>query len=155
MKKKTSKKSMTLKKKILLIVVSIFLVAIISFFTGYGIYAYQLIKSVPAELTEEVAKQNQTYIKELYKEPLIQNLPYAITANEINLHAKSGILIDATTGWILYEKNADEVIPPASMTKVVLMYLALDALEKGQIKLTDKIDLPPESWAINAPPHSS
>ena len=155
MKKKTSKKSMTLKKKILLIVVSIFLVAIISFFTGYGIYAYKLIKSVPAELTEEVAKQNQTYIKELYKEPLIQNLPYAITANEINLHAKSGILIDAATGWILYEKNADEVIPPASMTKVVLMYLALDALEKGQIKLTDKIDLPPESWAINAPPHSS
>ena len=57
MKKKTSKKSMTLKKKILLIVVSIFLVAIISFFTGYGIYAYQLIKSVPTELTEEVAKQ--------------------------------------------------------------------------------------------------
>ena len=47
MKKKTSKKSMTLKKKILLIVVSIFLVAIISFFTGYGIYAYKLINSVP------------------------------------------------------------------------------------------------------------
>ena len=64
MKKKTSKKSMTLKKKILLIVCSVFLVAIISFFTGYGIYAYQLNKSVPAELTEEVTKQNQTTTNE-------------------------------------------------------------------------------------------
>ena len=85
MKNKKTKKAMTLKKKILLIVASIFLVAIISFFTGFGIYAYQLNKSVPAELTEEVAQQNQTYIKELYKEPLIQNLPYSITENEINI----------------------------------------------------------------------
>ena len=73
---------------------------------------------------EEVANQNQNYIKELYKEPLIQNLPYAIPANEINLHAKSGILIDAATGWILYEKNADEKAYPASTTKILTALVA-------------------------------
>lgn len=154
-KKKNSYKKFSLKKKIILICVSVISLAIISFFTGFGIYAYKLNKAIPIELSSEVLQQNQSVIKELYTEPLIQNLPYSVKVDDIFIHAKSAILLDASTGWILYEKNADEVIPPASMTKVVLMYLALDALEKGKIKLTDKIDLPPESWAKNAPPHSS
>ncbi len=153
--KKKSCKKFSLKKKIILICVCILSLAMVSFFTGFGIYVFQLSKAIPNELSIEVSNQNQSLIKELYSQPLIQNLPYSVKFNDINIHAKSAILIDAATGWILYEKNADQVIPPASMTKVVLMYLALDALEKGQVKLTDKIDVPPEAWAKNAPPHSS
>lgn len=153
--KKKSCKKFSLKKKIILICVCVLSLAIVAFFTGFGIYAFKLNKAIPNELPIEVANQNQSVIKQLYSQPLIQNLPYSVKFDDINIHAKSAILIDASTGWILYEKNADQVIPPASMTKVVLMYLALDALEKGQVKLTDKIDVPPEAWAKNAPPHSS
>jgi serine-type D-Ala-D-Ala carboxypeptidase (penicillin-binding protein 5/6) len=52
------------------------------------------------------------------------------------LQAKSAILVDAKTGKILYEKNADQMLPPASMTKMMTEYLVLKALDSGKIKWT-------------------
>ncbi len=69
--------------------------------------------------------------------------------------AKSAIVIDMDTGSILYEKNADEVIPPASMTKIAAMCVVFEEIESGRISLSDYVPLPPEAWAINAPPQSS
>ncbi len=71
------------------------------------------------------------------------------------IHAKSVIIIDLNTGSILYENNADEVIPPASMTKVAAMYVVFEEIESGRISLSDYVPLPPEAWSINAPPESS
>jgi len=71
------------------------------------------------------------------------------------IRARSAILVAADTGEILFEKNADEPIPPASMTKLAAMYTAFRALDAGEIGLGDKVDLPPESWAKNIPPGSS
>ncbi|MGL4524154.1 MAG: serine hydrolase [Spirochaetia bacterium] len=51
---------------------------------------------------------------------------------DLDLHARSAILIDATTGTILYEKDADIAIPPASLTKVMTLYLAYQALADGR-----------------------
>jgi D-alanyl-D-alanine carboxypeptidase (penicillin-binding protein 5/6) len=53
--------------------------------------------------------------------------------------AESAILIERDTGEILYEKNGDEKLPPASMTKVMTMILVMDALDKGKIKMSDKV----------------
>ncbi|MGG1218328.1 D-alanyl-D-alanine carboxypeptidase family protein [Priestia endophytica] len=53
--------------------------------------------------------------------------------------AESAILIERDTGEILYEKNGDEKLPPASMTKVMTMILIMDALDKGKIKMSDKV----------------
>lgn len=53
--------------------------------------------------------------------------------------AKSAILIERDTGEILYEKNGNEKLPPASMTKVMTMILIMDALDKGKIKMSDKV----------------
>ncbi|MRX74294.1 D-alanyl-D-alanine carboxypeptidase [Bacillus lacus] len=53
--------------------------------------------------------------------------------------AKSAILIERDTGKILYEKNSDEKLPPASMTKIMTMVLIMEAIDKGQLKMTDKI----------------
>lgn len=59
-----------------------------------------------------------------------------IKAEELNLatNAKSAILIEASTGQILYERNADEKLTPASMTKMMSMLLILEAIENGVLK---------------------
>ncbi len=76
-------------------------------------------------------------------------------AVSLDLNARSAILVDASTGAILFEKNADELIPPASMTKLVAMYTAFHAIENGELSLDDEIAPPPESWAANLPAGSS
>lgn len=72
-----------------------------------------------------------------------------------SLHAVSAILVDAQTGSILFQKNVGQLIPPASMTKLVGMFVAFKALERGEVHLDDIVDLPPESWAQNIPAGSS
>lgn len=59
-----------------------------------------------------------------------------IKAEELNLasNSKSAMLIEASTGQILYEKNPDEKLVPASMTKMMSMLLILEAIENGVLK---------------------
>ncbi len=71
------------------------------------------------------------------------------------LHAASAILIDASNGTVLYEKDADIEIPPASMTKLVAMYVAFRAMDSGTLAPDETIVPPEASWAENIPPHSS
>lgn len=54
-------------------------------------------------------------------------------------NSKSAILIEASTKTILFEKNANEKLFPASMTKIMTMLLAAEALESGKIKLEDEV----------------
>jgi len=54
-------------------------------------------------------------------------------------NAVSAILMDATTGTVLFSKNADKKLPPASITKVMTLLIAMEALDSGKIKLTDKV----------------
>ena len=86
---------------------------------------------------------------------LLRPLPYNINVPHLAVKAKSAILVDADNGFIVYEKNADKVIPPASLTKLVGMYIAMKEVEAGKIALSDVVPLPPQSWAINAPVGSS
>ena len=55
------------------------------------------------------------------------------------LPCKSAILMDAHTGAVLYEQNADEALPPASVTKVMTLLLVMEAIDAGRIKLTDMV----------------
>ncbi len=56
-----------------------------------------------------------------------------------DLSAKSLLLMEASTGKILYEKNSHESLPPASVTKVMTMLLICEALERGEITLETQI----------------
>lgn len=58
---------------------------------------------------------------------------------ELVQNVKSAILIDRDTGTILYEKNSNEKLPPASMTKVMTMLLIMEALDQGKLKMDEKI----------------
>lgn len=55
--------------------------------------------------------------------------------------ARSVIVIDMANGDTLYEHDADLVIPPASLTKIMTMMLALDDVDSGRVALTDRIDI--------------
>jgi len=65
----------------------------------------------------------------------------AVNADELNLHAKSAILIEESTGKVIYENNADEQLRPASMTKIMSLLLIMDALDNNKISLTDTVTI--------------
>lgn len=62
-----------------------------------------------------------------------------ITVNSLANNASSAILIERDTGSVLFDKNADEKLPPASMTKIMTMILVMEALHKGKINMKDKV----------------
>lgn len=57
----------------------------------------------------------------------------------LEVAAKSAVLMDAATGTVLYEANAHEPLAPASVTKVMTMLLIMEALDSGQITLSDTV----------------
>ena len=62
-----------------------------------------------------------------------------VTAAEMQFDAKSVILVEASTGKVLYENNADEALPPASVTKVMTLLLVMEAIDDGKISLDDMV----------------
>ena len=64
-----------------------------------------------------------------------------ITSSTINLNleSKGAILMDADTGTILYEHNSHEKLRPASVTKVMTLLLAMEAIDEGKITLEDRV----------------
>ena len=56
-----------------------------------------------------------------------------------DLNCTSAILMEATTGAVLYEKNADQPLPPASVTKIMTLLLVMEAIESGSAKLDDTV----------------
>jgi D-alanyl-D-alanine carboxypeptidase (penicillin-binding protein 5/6) len=63
--------------------------------------------------------------------------------------------MDAATGSVLFEKDPSREIPPASLTKLVTMHLALNETLRGTVSLDGIVPLPPATWARNQPPRSS
>ncbi len=55
------------------------------------------------------------------------------------ISTKSAVLMDAATGKVLFEYNADEALPPASVTKVMTLLLVFEALDSGTLALTDMV----------------
>ncbi|MBI9105044.1 MAG: D-alanyl-D-alanine carboxypeptidase [Spirochaetales bacterium] len=78
-----------------------------------------------------------------------------LTAPAPELLCRSAVLYDLTTGKLLYEKNADEVTPPASMTKLMSLHLAYQAINAGKIGKYDLVPITAAASFKNSPPHSS
>lgn len=66
-------------------------------------------------------------------------IPLGVRAEDLNLaeNAKSAILIEASTGEILYQKNQNERFAPASMTKIMSLILIMENIENGNLKWND------------------
>ncbi len=65
--------------------------------------------------------------------------PFAPTKAALTVSAPSAILIDAATGTVLFEQNADEQREPASVTKVMTLLLVMEALDSGKIGWEDRV----------------
>jgi len=59
----------------------------------------------------------------------------------IDIKSESGIIMEASTGKILFDKNMDEQKSPASMTKIMTMLLTVEAIESGKISLDDEVNI--------------
>lgn len=66
-------------------------------------------------------------------------VPNVWATDALNLDARSAILIDSASGKILYEKNADEPLPMASMTKIMSMLIVMENIHNGNLKYEDKV----------------
>lgn len=71
-------------------------------------------------------------------QPVAAEATPAPTAS-FDIAAESVILIDGTTGQVLFEKNADLKLPPASMAKIMTMLLVMEEVDAGRAKLTDPV----------------
>lgn len=63
---------------------------------------------------------------------------YAVEFNG-HLECSSAVLMEASTGRILYEKNADAPLPPASVTKIMTLLLIMEAVDNGKLALSDMV----------------
>lgn len=71
--------------------------------------------------------------------PLYVNAAQHENITDLGLKSKSAILMEASTGDILYEQNSDEKLPPASITKIMTLLLIYEAERDGKIKWDDKV----------------
>lgn len=72
-----------------------------------------------------------------YEQELNVSLP--VEQGSLALNVKSAILLEQTTGQVLYEQNPDELMPPASITKIMTLLLVMEALDTGKLRLEDMV----------------
>ena len=71
--------------------------------------------------------------------PIDNTVTDAAIGTQLDIKAKSAILMEANTGKILYEMNADEKLPPASITKIMSLLLVMEAIDSGKMSVEDVI----------------
>ena len=70
----------------------------------------------------------------------------AAPAAALETIAKQAILMDAQTGTVLLEKNADDTMPPSSMSKLMTVYMVFERLKNGSLTLDDKLPVSKKAW---------
>jgi D-alanyl-D-alanine carboxypeptidase (penicillin-binding protein 5/6) len=66
--------------------------------------------------------------------------------SQLTINAKSAIMMDTRTGRVIYEQNADAPIQPASITKLLSLYLVYEALAEGKAHYSDKVKISVKAW---------
>lgn len=113
------------------------------------------VSSVRASGGEEAQERNETYEDELSREAISWEAAEKPTSEEgqakaeeeakensgdaLGITAPSAILMEASTGTVILEKNSHEKRPPASVTKIMTLLLIFDAISQGKIKLEDTV----------------
>jgi serine-type D-Ala-D-Ala carboxypeptidase (penicillin-binding protein 5/6) len=72
----------------------------------------------------------------------------AAQAGSMDTIARQAVLIDMTTQTVLFEKNADERMPPSSMSKIMTAYMVFSALKEGRVKLEDGMPVSQRAWKM-------
>jgi D-alanyl-D-alanine carboxypeptidase (penicillin-binding protein 5/6) len=111
-------------------------------------------------ISGSLAAQNldERYPVDFYQVESSGRYPSLSRAFEIpppELEAPIALLIELETGTVLYDRNADRPFPPASLTKIMTVYTALEIYEASGTDMDDEAAFSPAAWASNAPPQSS
>jgi D-alanyl-D-alanine carboxypeptidase (penicillin-binding protein 5/6) len=72
----------------------------------------------------------------------------AIIPRAPDIAASSYILIDASTGHVIVEKNSQEALPPASLTKIMTAYIAVEEIISGNLMLSDLVHISEKAWRM-------
>ena len=64
----------------------------------------------------------------------------------LETEAREAVLVDAESGRVLFEKNADELMPPSSMTKIMTLYLVFERLADGRLTMEDTLPVSERAW---------
>ena len=84
------------------------------------------------------ATDDSDYVWSSITEPVTAEVSTS-TDNSLNLESGSAVLMEQTTGQVLYEHNPHEQLRPASVTKVMSILLIMEAIDSGRISFTDKV----------------
>ncbi len=71
----------------------------------------------------------------------VLSLSTIVGAQDFEIEAESAILIDAASGQVLFEQNADKKLPPASLTKIMTLIVAMEEIESGDLALDDQVTI--------------
>ena len=79
----------------------------------------------------------------------------AYNAHALNTSAKQAILMDVNSGQVLFKKNENEKISPASITKIMTSIIAFDLIKSGELKLNEKFLVSNKAWRMAKQGYSS
>jgi D-alanyl-D-alanine carboxypeptidase (penicillin-binding protein 5/6) len=99
-----------------------------------------------AHVSSNTSKSKSGEKKKRHSRSSRRKAPIPDDASALHLNVKSAFLINAATGKVYFAQDADERIPPASITKVLTLYVVRDALAQGKIK--DSTPIPVSALAI-------
>lgn len=74
--------------------------------------------------------------------------PAAAQLGQVETQARQMILVDYDTDTVIFEKNADELMPPSSMSKLMTAYMVFEQLEAGKLRLDDMLPVSEKAWRI-------
>lgn len=115
---------------------------IIGIFSAAVFAVSGLCINVFADITDDSRAVSGNIVTEYYSGDLTDEIESAAAipmSSPPEINSKSVILMEQSTGKVLYEKNADEALPPASITKIMTMVLICEALDSGALKMTDVV----------------
>ena len=94
-------------------------------------------------------------LKKLFSILLLNLIFNSIVYANIEIKARTAILQDYLSGEILYEKEPDRSIYPASMTKIMTSIIAFDLIKSGDLNLDEKIVISEKAWRLSTAGYSS
>ncbi|MBI0432846.1 D-alanyl-D-alanine carboxypeptidase family protein [Roseomonas sp. KE0001] len=74
--------------------------------------------------------------------------PATTPLGPVDTQARQALIIDADTGAVLLEKNADELMPPSSMSKLMTMYVVFDLLKQGRLRWDQELPVSERAWRM-------
>ena len=113
----------------------------------YSCFSTKLLLFITLWIKCGIFYANPPITKDTIHSPSVNTNPL-ITPTSPTLNAKAYILIDVNSGKIIAEKNSDEKLPPASLTKMMTLYVISSALRNEQIHLSDPVRISQEAWKI-------